>query len=404
MRVLQINSVCGVGSTGRIATDLHIELISLSHESFIAYGRGNVKDCDSAIKIGTKWDNYSHGILTRFFDKHGFGSKKSTIRLVEEIKLINPDIIHLHNIHGYYLNVQVLFEFLKEYNKPIVWTLHDCWAFTGHCSHFDYIKCDKWEKVCCNCPQKNEYPKSFIDNSKYNYMKKKELFTGLNNLIIVTPSKWLKSLVEKSYLKEYNITVINNGVDLKKFKTVFSDFRKNYNIEDKFIILGVSSIWNERKGLEYFIDLVNNLDESQIIVLVGLSKSQMEKLPKNIIGIPRTNSVEELAQIYSCADVFLNPTLEDTFPTTNLEALACGIPVLSFNTGGSPEAIDDKTGIIIKTRTLESIMESISLLKKNNNANVKSDCRVKAEVFFNKTKNFFEYIDLYIKMIKEAKL
>ena len=229
MKVLQINSVCGIGSTGRIATDINNILIEQGHESYIAYGRDLPRNCGTSIRIGTKCDNYTHGVLTRVFDKHGFGSRKATQDFIKEVKKLDPDIIHLHNIHGYYINIEILFDYLKEAYKPVIWTLHDCWAFTGHCSYFDYIGCTRWETQCYSCPGKRSYPASaFLDNSKMNYSRKKAIFTGIKNLTIVTPSKWLAGLVKQSYLKKYPVKVINNGIDLEVFRPIKNDLRENY--------------------------------------------------------------------------------------------------------------------------------------------------------------------------------
>ena len=336
MKVLQVNTVCGTGSTGRIAADIHKMLIEQRHESIVAYGRGTTHNCDNTIKIGNNLDFYRHALKTRILDKHGFGSKNATRKFIEEVKDYNPDLIHLHNVHGYYINIKLLFNFLKEYKKPIVWTLHDCWAFTGHCSYFDFANCYKWETHCQKCPEKKSYPKSvFLDNSYDNFEKKKKLFTGLKNMTLVTPSCWLANLAKRSFLKEYPVKVINNGIDLDVFKPTLSDFREKYGLENRFIILGVASEWTRRKGLEYFIELSKILSDKEAIVLVGLSKKQKQDLPKNIVGITRTNSPKELAEIYTASDIYFNPTLEDNFPTTNLEALACGTPVITFNTGGS---------------------------------------------------------------------
>lgn len=366
MKVLQINSVCGIGSTGRIVTDIHNMLIEQGHESNIAYGRDLPNKCEDAIRIGTKFDNYVHVAKTRIFDKHGFGSKRSTLRFIDIVKELDLDIIHLHNIHGYYINIEVLFNFLKETNKPVVWTLHDCWSFTGHCSHFDYIGCEKWKNGCYKCPQKTEYPKRFlIDNSKWNYKKKKEIFTGISDMTIVTPSKWLAELVKKSYFKDYEIKIINNGIDLSIFKPTESCFREKYKLENKYIILGVSSTWNERKGLYEYIRLSKMLDGNEIIVLVGVTENQKNHLPSNIIGITRTNDTKELSEIYSAADVFVNLTLEDNYPTVNLEAIACGTPVISYNTGGCNETINESTGFIVEKKNVNKVLEILRKLKNN---------------------------------------
>ena len=403
MKVLQINTVCGRGSTGRIATDIHKMLIEQGHESVIAYGRGEAFNCDNTIKIGNKMDFYNHALKTRLFDKHGFGSKKATKNFVDKIKDYNPEVIYLHNIHGYYLNIEFLFNFLKEYNKPIVWTLHDCWSFTGHCSYFDYANCYKWETHCQNCPEKKNYPKSILlDNSYNNFEKKKELLTGLNNLVLVTPSKWLADLVKRSFLKEYPVKVINNGIDLSVFKPSPSNFRVMLNLENKFIILGVASKWERRKGFMYFMELSKLIEHDEVIVLVGLSEKQIKELPKNIIGISRTNNTKELAEIYTAADVFFNPTLEEVLGLTNLEAQACGTPVITFNTGGSVETIDDSTGFIVEKGDLENTIKIIRMIKTEGKEKYSDSCIKRANEYYNKNDRFQEYIELYESLGKEV--
>lgn len=394
MKVLQINSVCGYGSTGRIATDIYKILEEHGHECLIAYGRGTAPEEIKSLKIGSNIDNYLHVAKTRLFDKHGFASTKATKEFIEKAKEYDPDVIHLHNIHGYYLNIEILFNYLREINKPIIWTLHDCWAFTGHCAYFDYANCYRWKNKCYDCPQKKSYPKSLIsDNSKWNYEKKKQLFLGLKNMTIVTPSNWLANLVKQSFLNEYDIRVINNGIDL----TVFNPkdkciFRKKYGLENKFLILGVASVWDERKGLKYFIQLSKYINEDSKIILVGLNDKQLEGLPKNIIGIKRTNSIEELAEIYSSVDVFVNPTLEEVLGLVNLEALACGVPVITFNTGGSVECVDESCGIIVEKDNLQGLIDSISEIQKNTFD--KNKCIEKARSF-EKNNKYSSYIQLY---------
>lgn len=396
MKVLQINSVCGIGSTGRIATDIHDILIKQGHESYIAYGRNLPKNCENAIRIGTKIDNYTHVIKTRLFDKHGFGSKRATEGFINKVKDIDPDIIHLHNIHGYYINVEILFDYLKVANKPVVWTLHDCWSFTGHCAYFDYVGCDKWKTGCFSCPEKRAYPSSIIiDNSKINYINKKEIFTGVKNLTIVTPSKWLANLVQESFLNEYTIKVINNGIDLNTFRPKADDFREKFKLFGKFIILGVASVWDRRKGLKYFVELADKAPEDEVVVLVGLTEKQIAQIPKKIIGITKTNSVEELADIYSSSDVFVNPTHEDNFPTTNVEALACGTPVVTFDTGGSPESIDEDTGIVVEKENFEKLNSTIKLVKIKGKKEFAKHCVKRAGELYDKEARFYDYVNLY---------
>ena len=387
MKVLMINSVCGVKSTGRIATDLADMLAEQGHVVKIAYGRESVPEKYNkyAVKIGTEWDVRLHGAIARVFDNAGFGSREATIKFIDFIKEFAPDIIHLHNLHGYYINVEILFEFLKKYNKPVVWTLHDCWAFTGHCAHFDLYKCYKWQTECSECPQKKEYPASLLlDNSRKNYIHKKKAFQGVNKLILVTPSQWLANLVKESFLQNYETRVINNGIDLKLFKPTNGEFRKRYNLEDKVIVLGVSSAWGARKGLLDFIELRKLLDSRYEIVLVGVSEEDKKILTEGMLGITRTDSVKELAEIYTASDIFVNLTYEDNYPTVNLEAQACETPVLTYRTGGSVESVPEEQ--IAEQGNLRHIVELIEKYEGK---------RASVQSFYDKNIAFEKYIELY---------
>lgn len=421
MKILFINSVCGIGSTGRICTDLAQQLEKEGHTVKIAYGRSGTvpeKFQKYAVRIGTDLDVKLHALQTRLFDTHGFGSKRATQQFLKWADAYNPDLVWLHNIHGYYINVEMLFAWLKSRPQTQVkWTLHDCWAFTGHCSHFTIVNCDKWQTHCSSCPQKQCYPASFTDNSNSNFDRKKAAFTGVKNMTIVCVSHWLENLVKQSFLKEYPVQVVHNTIDTTIFKPTPSDFRQKYGLENKKIILGVANIWGERKGLQDFIKLARMLDDKYAIVLVGLTDKQIKNLPKQIIGlkrvndvnpltvyagaetgvpscqiedvgehnniednkitnskvivhgaehiyeaitgykykaderkyiykiicIARTNTVMELVKIYSAADVFVNPTYEDNYPTVNLEAQACGTPVITYDTGGCKETVCTKS-------------------------------------------------------------
>lgn len=358
MRILQINSVCGIGSTGRIATDIHNALETIDIESHIMYGRGEARACSSAIKISNQLDFYSHALQTRLFDNHGFCSTNATRKALKILDKLQPDIVHLHNIHGYYLNVELLFSYLKK--KPqikVVWTLHDCWPFTGHCAHFDFEQCEKWKTACFNCPQKHTYPTSnVLDNSKQNYQRKKLAFTGVNDLTIVTPSRWLANLVKQSFLRNYPVKVVNNGIDLTIFCPRKSDFRQKYKLVDKFLIMGAASVWSQRKGFKDFIEIAQKLPDNYRLVMIGLAPDQIKSLPSNIIGIHRTNDPIELAELYSAADVFFNPTYEDNYPTVNLEAIACGTPVITYNTGGSPESVSSEHGFVVAKGDLAAVI------------------------------------------------
>lgn len=340
-----INVVCGIGSTGRICTDLAVALESKGHEVKIAYGRGTVpKQFQKyAIRIGNDWDIRWHGLKARFFDAMGFGSERATKKFISWIESYNPDVIHLHNIHGYYLNIRLLFKYLKTCNKKILWTLHDCWAFTGHSAYCDSISCERWKNGCYSCPLKYEYPKSFIDNSKYNWQIKKKLITDLpKTMRVITPSYWLADLVGESFMNKFNTQVIHNGIDTSIFYPRKSEFREKHGLKDQFLILGVASVWNDMKGFSDFILLSKKIPSHARIILVGVTKKQLEKLPDNIIGITRTNNIDEMAEIYSTADVFLNLTYCDNYPTVNLEAQACGTPCITYRTGGSIESVPSK--------------------------------------------------------------
>lgn len=361
MKILFINSVCGIRSTGRICTDLAEEFEKVGHTVKIAYGRESVpeKYQKYAIRIGNNTDNKLSAIHSRITDKHGFANKKATAKFLRWAEEYKPDVLWLHNIHGYYINIKMLFEWIKSHPEVKVnWTLHDCWAFTGHCSHFSSSGCEKWKTGCKKCEFKGKYPKSLLLNrSDKNYEKKKELFTGIEDLTIVTPSCWLASLVKKSFLGVYPVEVINNGIETDVFKPTDGDIAKKYGIENKKIILGVASAWSKSKGLYDFIKLSKMIGEDKKIVLIGLSDKQFSLLPSNILGIKRTNNIKELAMWYTAADVFLNLTYDDTYPTVNLEAQACKTPCITYDTGGSVESVPPEN--VVKQGDLESIVKII---------------------------------------------
>lgn len=398
MRVLQINVTVNTGSTGRIAENIGLALLSNGDESIIAYGRKGPDSASQTILIGSKLDQQLHGLKTRFFDQHGFGSEKATQKLIEKICEIKPDLIHLHNLHGYYLNIGVLFAYLKDHDIPVVWTLHDCWSFTGHCSHFMYVGCEKWKTQCHRCPLFNRYPKSYVDNSFHNYVIKKELFSGVKNMTLVSPSNWLKALLPQSFLKEYPSIVINNGVDINTFKpdTIAANtLKEKLGLASKNVLLGVASVWDRGKGYKDFLELSNVIDQDDIIVLVGLPKSLTKNLPKNVVGLPRTENIKELVALYNIATVFINPTRIDNFPTTNLEALACGTPVITYRTGGSAESINANTGFLVEQGDINNTAVAIKQIKANTKEYYLPFCRNRAVDFFNEQDRFLDYYNLY---------
>ena len=400
MKILQINSFCGAGSTGRIAAGLSQSLRAASHECLIAYGRDSAPAGIPAFRIGTKADNYLHALRSRIFDDQGFGSVRATRGLIAKIEEYGPDLIHLHNLHGYYLNLEILFDYLSSAGKSVVWTLHDCWAFTGHCAYFDYVGCEKWKTGCGRCPQKNRYPASRLaDRSKRNYERKKRLFTSVGRMTIVTPSQWLADLAGQSFLSRFPTQVIQNGIDLQAFQPTDSDFRDRHRLREKFIVLGVANVWDERKGLDYFAELSKILNSGCKIVLVGVTEKQRKSLPGSILCIPRTDSIKELAEIYTAADVFVNPTLEEVFGLVNVEALACGTPVVTFDTGGSPEAIDESCGLVVKKENLKALCAAVEQVRRKQFAD--EACRGRAKLF-DAESSYSEYLRLYDGMLHKT--
>lgn len=363
VRIVQINGGAK-GSTGKIMMGIADVARAQGHEVMCASpitttNRDAGEDC-GYYRIGTFNSRRLNVALARITGFNGCFAWFETYKLLKKIDEFKPDIIHLHNLHDSYINLSMLFSYIKKHNVPTVWTLHDCWAFTGQCPHFTIVKCDKWKVGCHNCPQYKEYPASLYDNTKKMWQLKKKWFTGVKNMTIVTPSEWLAGLARESYLKQYPIEVINNGIDLNVFKPTHSNFRERYEIPaEKHIILGVSFAWGYRKGLDCFVEIAEKLGEQYQIVLVGTDDEIDKNLPHNIISIHRTQNQKELAEVYSAADVFVMPTREENYPTVNMEAIACGTPVVTFDTGGSPEMLDDKTGIVVKANDIEATKKAI---------------------------------------------
>ena len=394
VKILQINSVCGYGSTGRIAADLACAAEKDGFSCKIAYGRGTAPAGQNPIRIGSDFGVNLHGVLSRVSDKHGFYSTQATRAFLREADEFSPDLIHLHNIHGYYINIKLLFEWLKSRKKPVVWTLHDCWAFTGHCAHFERVGCEKWKTGCYDCEQKGEYPASMVmDRSAWNYDQKKRLFTSLDELTVVTPSAWLGSLASQSFFKNTPVRVIENGIDLSVFHPVYDAPLPNGVPQGKKIILGVASVWTKQKGFDDLIALSELLDDSFAVVIVGVTAAQKEALPERVIGITRTNNAHELAALYTAAHAFVNPTYEDTFPTTNLEALACGTPVITYRTGGSPESVDETCGTVVEQGNVNAIADAVRSAKFST-----EDC-VRRGKLYDKNERFLEYLSLYHELL-----
>ena len=412
-KLLQIGSSLNCGAPGKIAEQIGLLAMSRGWDVYMAHGvRHSNPSQLKTIPMVTPHEERVHALYSLLLDRHGLGPDGKTKQLVEWIKEYKPDVIHLHNIHGYFLNYKTLFEYLVTTDIPVVWTLHDCWPFTGHCAYFDAADCLRWKRGCYDCPLRKDYPKSmFIDRSKKNYELKKRLFTGLKNCVMVPVSDWLGNITKESFMGTYPVHVIHNGIDLNVFRPVKTDLRQRLGIvPDKIVVLGLAAPWVPRKG---YNDMILISEEKDFrVVMVGVSVEQKETLPKNIIAITRTSNQQELVEYYNMADVFVNPTYSDNFPTTNVEALACGTPVITYRTGGSPEAISDvenvkivkdgvecyPTGMVVEQGDIAGIVDAIR--EQHAHPLSTDDCRKRAEIYFDKDKCFEKYIELYESLLK----
>lgn len=404
MILLQINTTANTASTGRIAEDIGQVAMADGAESYIAYGQGARPSQSNLIQIGNERDLKLHGLKTRLLDRHGFGSKAATKRFVAQLDELQPDIVHMHNLHGYYLNIEILFNYFAKRGTPLIWTFHDSWPFTGHCTFFEHYGCEKWKIQCHDCPNSKGYPSSWwLDQSRRNFADKKKLFNSVEKLTIITPSKWLAALVRQSFLKQHDIRVIHNGVALDRFfpHPQAEGFRKKLGLGNRKVILGVASVWDERKGLADFIKISDQLSADKVIVLVGLSKTQIAALPENgrIVGLARTESIEELAMLYTLASVFVNPTYLDNFPNTNIESLACGTPVVTYRTGGSIEAVAEGCGYVVDQGAHLQLLESIKKLLSGDKLEYRQTCRSRAEQYYDKVDRYRDYFALYKEVI-----
>lgn len=392
MKIVQINATCGKGSTGKICVEISKLLADKSIENYIIYSG---KQCEYPFGYlcgGTKELKFQ-ALRSHLFGLYGFNSKWLTKRMLNKLDEIKPDVVHLHNIHGHNCHIEMLLDYLREHHIKTFWTFHDCWAFTAYCPHFTLVGCDKWKNGCHNCPQYKDYS-FFFDRSARLYEKKKKASEGLD-LTIITPSQWLAGLVKQSFFKNYPIKVINNGIDLEIFKPTPSKFREKHEIpNDKYIVLGVAFGWGKRKGLDVFIELSKRLDKEKYqIVLVGTDEKIDNQLPSNIISIHRTQNQKELAEIYTAADVFVNPTREEVFGLVNVEALACGTPGVTFNTGGSPECYDVTCGAVVPFDNVNAMEKEIIRICEDKPFRA-ADC-VEYAKNFDVQKKYSEYLKLY---------
>ncbi|MBQ3063850.1 MAG: glycosyltransferase [Clostridia bacterium] len=399
MRIAILNMV-PYGSTGKIMLQIAAEARRVGHTvktySPVRYFKGKNDEMPAIEEhtyFGSRKAAFFHYYAGTLLGRNGMHSRGATRELIKALERFQPDVIHLHNLHGFCINFPLLFGYIKKNNIKVIWTLHDCWAFTGHCPHFVIAKCEKWKTGCHHCPQPRIYPKMHLDTSKKMYRLKKEWFGGVADMTLVTPSRWLADLVAQSFLKQYPIKVIPNGIDLSLFQPTESNFRQKYSLEDKKIVLGVSFGWGYRKGLDVFLELAKRLPADYQIILVGTDAATDAKLPQNILSIHRTENQTELAEIYTAADVFVNPTREDTYPTVNIEALACGTPVLTFKTGGAPEMLDETCGTAVAVDDVNALEGEIRrFCEERPYETTALFVRAKA---FDKYARFAEYVTLY---------
>lgn len=402
-KLLQINPVIRVNtSTGRIMQEIGELAMQNGWECHIAYskGRDGIRECRSdIIPVGNKWSTAWHGIETRLFDRHGLASSHATRQFVRKIEEIRPDVVHIHNIHGYFLNYQILFDYLSKAGIPVVWTVHDCWLYTGHCYYYSFAGCDRWQTGCHHCPQKKEFPTSlFYDRSRRNFEDKKAAFTSmpLDRMTIVPVSEWIRNEMRRSFLSAYPFRVIHNGINTDIFN-IYDDrqVRKTFGLGNRHILLGVASIWSREKGLDDFIRMAGMLNEDEVVVLVGIKPEDRKRLPDNVVGIARTENIRQLAELYAAADVFVNPTWQDNYPTVNMEAIACGTPVVTYRTGGSVEVITPATGMIVEQGNLNELLKSIREIESKGKAFYQEACRKYALLNFKKEDRYMEYLRLY---------
>lgn len=395
MKIVQINSTCGYGSIGKICQAISELLTNQCIENYILYSR-STNGYDKAIKYSKYATAKISSLKSRIYGNYGFNSKSDTIALIKKLEEINPNIVHIHNIHSHDCHLGYLFSYLREKQVKVYFTFHDCWAFTGYCPYFDVVGCKKWQRECYECPLWHRYS-WFIDRSNVNFLKKKDAFRDLN-LTIITPSKWLANLVKQSFFGQYgySVKVINNGINLNIFRPRKSELRAKWNLGDKKVILGVSLGWETRKGIETFIRLSKELSSNFQIILVGTNKRIDKTLPANIFSIHKTNNQEELAEIYSMADVFVNPTMEENFPTTNIEALACGTPVITYDTGGSGEMVNGQCGLVIPKGEYNLLVEAIRKMP-----SFKSEDCLKQAQHYNQEDKYYQYYQEYMSAINK---
>ena len=392
-KLFQINVAANWGSHGRIVEGIGQAAMAQGWESYVAYGRYANPSKSHVLKIGSTFSQYRHGFQSMFFDRHGLGSTNATWRLIREIEYINPDIIHLHNVHGYYLNYPTLFQYLSEQGAPVVWTLHDMWPLTGHCAFPVMASCEQWKTECVNCPlTRKEYPRCYgFARTRQNFLEKRYYFNQVPDLHLVTVSKYLEAQVRQSILKDIDTRCIYNGIDID----VFHPYQYQFSRTRHYQVLGVASVWEKRKGLDTFRRLRLRLPENYDITLVGLTDDLMRQLPDGIVGVSRTDSEQQLVEFYANADVYVNPSEAESFGMTTAEALACGTPAIVYDTTACPEIVDDLSGRVVPLDDIDALLNAVRDVCENPQPDRRKHCRERAVRLFNRKEKYLEYIDLY---------
>ena len=401
LKLLQINVAANWGSHGRIAEEIGLEAMAQGWESYIAYGRYANPSKSHIVKIGDLFDHCLHGAQSLLLDRHGLASCGPTKKLIREIEQIKPDLIHLHNIHGFYLNYPILFRYLSTVDIPVVWTLHDCWAFTGHCAWPIHGHCDRFQEQCCHCPlQSKGYPKSFLlDRSRSNFKLKKRYFRSLQDLHLVTVSRWLEQQVRLSFMQDMDIRTIYNGLDTEVFRP--SGTPPTSVTDGHPLVLGVCNAWYDWKGLDDMAALREILPDDYEVMVVGVNEDQMHRLPEGITCIRRTDSVSQLAEIYSQADVFVNPSKVESFGMTTAEALSCGTPSIVYDTSACPEVVDNLTGRVVPLGDVNALAKAVmEICSLPGRETMRQACRERAIRLFNRQDRYKEYLQLYNEVLQ----
>ena len=402
-KVVQINTVSNYGSTGKIVEAIGLLAHDCGWNSKIAVGgRYSQPSKLETYQISNVFQNYLSAIHSYVSGHHGFANRYETAKFLRWLNNENPDIVHLHNIHSYILNVGLLFNFLSQKKQKVIWTLHDCWPFTGHCSHFIQHSCYKWQTGCYDCPAIHGFPKSLLfDRSQPNYDEKKTLFNTIDNMIIVTVSNWLAECVRSSFLGNYNVMVIPNGVDLDIFKPNLTSVATKFGLERKKIVLGVSTSWCNAKGLGDYLQLRKLLPQDYVIVLIGMTKEQVKKYSApGFLCIEKTNSLIELVEWYNAAHVILNLSYAETFGLPVAEGFACGKPAIVYDNTALTELITTGTGYKAASGDVCRVKELILNMNEENDETYLYNCRSRAENLYDKKKNYNEYLTIYKSMME----